>query len=392
MKDQITSISTAITLALSLSTSAYALTTSTSTEKADTDYNTDPKIQKLLQAEEQQIAQAFPYRMNLFTEGQITKSKAGNRYAETARQFATDNSGLLFFYDLVPTGMRVPHWHANAKEIGTVVEGKLRVTIWEGSGKPKVFTVEKNGTWIIPKSTLHALENVSGNKMEFVVAYDSPIAADKDFLTAWTSLPDAVLARAVGLKEEDIAGIRKTTIDRLSKFDPAAAVEKTEEFNNLSNSFTTTKPLYQGDMGSIVRIDSKLNAGMEQMAIQKTIMKPTALRIPHWYTSGDVLLFVYKGKAFFTMMDDEGKVFHSVIKPGDVVSVPIGNFHSFINIGKDDLEIYEAFNRADEIREISLLNGAQNLNIGMMEGATGLDQDRIKRIKDAQVGPYMVKF
>ena len=56
--------------------------------------------------------------------------------------------------------MRVPHWHSNAMEVGTVFEGKMRVTIWEGSGEPKIYTVEKNGTSISPKSKLHSLENV----------------------------------------------------------------------------------------------------------------------------------------------------------------------------------------------------------------------------------------
>lgn len=358
----------------------------------DKDLSSDPKIQKLLQDEAHAISQEFPFRMNLFTQGQITRAKAGTRYAETAKQFATDNSGLLFFYDVLPEGMRVPHWHANAKEVGTVVSGKMRVTIWDGGDKPKVFTVDKNSTWIIPKSTLHALENVGKDTMKFVVSYDSPIAADKDFLTAWTSLPDAMLAKSVGLKEEEIASIKKTIVDRLSKFDPAAQPDKNEEYSGLSQSFLTTKPLYQAKFGSITRIDGKTTPDMNKMGLQRTVMKPGAMRIPHWYTSGDVLLFVYKGIAFFTMMDDEGKVYHNVIRPGDVVSIPIGNFHSFINIGKVDLEIYEAFNRADEINEITLANGVKNLNAGMIQGATGLSQELIKKIKDEKLEDYITQF
>jgi oxalate decarboxylase/phosphoglucose isomerase-like protein (cupin superfamily) len=174
-----------------------------------TELSTDAKIQKLLKEEAQSTSAEFPYRINLFTQGQIAKNAAGIRIAETANQLLENNTGLLFYYEVFNDGMRVPHWHANATEIGTVLSGKMRITIWEGAGEAKVYTVEKNGTWIIPKAKLHSLENVGQEEMKFLVVYDSPIAADRDFLTAWASLPDAVLARAVGLSEQDIAGIKK---------------------------------------------------------------------------------------------------------------------------------------------------------------------------------------
>lgn len=68
-----------------------------------------------------------------------------------------DTAGLGFYYELYNHSMRVPHWHANAVEVGTVLNGKMRVTIWDGSGQAKVFTVEKYGTWMIPQATLPKL-------------------------------------------------------------------------------------------------------------------------------------------------------------------------------------------------------------------------------------------
>ena len=363
-----------------------------STEHETNNFSTEPKIKKLLQEESQNISSDFPYRINLFTQGQMDKNKAGLRIAETAKQLLSDTTGLLFYYELVDNAMRVPHWHSNATEIGTVLSGKMRITIWGGSGDTKIFTVEKNGTWIIPKAKLHALENVGQGDMKFIVAYDSPIAADRDFLTAWASLPDAVLARAVGLSESDIAGIKKTTINRLSGFDPAASVEKSDVYSVLSNNFMTTKPLYQSQLGSIVRIDPTINPHMKAMALQRTIMRPNVLRIPHWYTSGDVLLFVLRGNAFFTMMNDDGKVYRTLIRRGDVISIPIGNFHSFLNIGKDDLEIYEAFNRVDDINEITLMNGVQHFSVGTIAGATGLDKALVKKMGQEKLESYMMPF
>lgn len=350
------------------------------------------KIEAFLKKESAHLSMNFPYRMNLFIQGQIDQNSAGLRIAETANQLPPNTTGLLFYYELVNNAMRVPHWHSNATEIGTVLEGKMRVTIWEGTGETKVFTVEKNGTWIIPKAKLHSLENVGTDDMKFIVSYDSPIAADRDFLTAWASLPDDILARAVGLSEKDIAGIKKTTVNRLSAYDPAAGPEKIDASSPLSNNFQAVAPLYQSDLGSITRIDSSINPEINHMALQRTILKPGVLRMPHWYTSGNVLLFVLKGNAFFTMMDDDGTVFHSKVQRGDVISIPIGNFHSFLNIGNDDLEVYEAFNRADDIHEITLMNGVQHFSVGMIEGATGLSKEAVQKISQEKANEYMVAF
>ncbi|MBA2648498.1 MAG: cupin domain-containing protein [Legionella sp.] len=352
----------------------------------------DPKIQNFLKTQTDQLSSDFPYKINLFKQGQTDKNNAGLRIAETANQFLTDNAGLLFYYDLVNNAMRVPHWHSNATEIGTVLEGKMRVTIWEGTGDVKIFTVEKNGTWIIPKTRLHALENVGEGNLKFLVSYDSPVAADRDFLTAWASLPNAILARAVGLTETDIEGIKKTTINRLSGFDPAASPQKADNYNVLSSNFQNIPPVFTSNLGSIARVDSKINPHMNAMALQRTLMKPGVLRIPHWYTSGDVLFFVAKGNAFFTMMDDNGKVYHSLIERGDLISIPVGNFHSFMNIGNEDLEVYEAFNKVDVINEITLLNGVQHFSIGTIQGATNLDTKLVEKMNQTKMDAYMIPF
>ena len=171
----------------------------------------DAKVKDFLASESGKLSPTFPYRINLFKEGEVTKNEAGVRASEKGNQIAGNQSGLVFFYELVTSAMRVPHWHSNTTEIGTVLAGKIRVTIWNGKGSPTIYTVEKNKTWIIPKATLHMLENIGEEKTEFLVAYDSPIAADRDFVTAWASLPDKILARSVGLSEADIAHIKKTT-------------------------------------------------------------------------------------------------------------------------------------------------------------------------------------
>jgi oxalate decarboxylase/phosphoglucose isomerase-like protein (cupin superfamily) len=351
------------------------------------------KIKQFIKEEEKQITSDFPYRLNLFEHGQIDKNKAGIRIAETANQFSNLGlTGLLFYYKLFDHSMRVPHWHANADEVGVVLNGKMKITIWDGEGKAKIFTVEKNGTWLIPKASLHALENVGESQLEFIVAYNASNAADRDFATAWAALPSAVLDKSLGLSAEDIDTLRKTTNNRLSLSDPASVPEKAVISSPLSGNFAAVTPLYNSPLGSIRRIDEKTTPAMKAMAIQQTVMSPDTLREPHWYTGGDTLLFVTKGEAFFTMMDNEGKVYKAIVKPGDLVFIPIGTFHSFLNIAGEPLEVYEVFDAAKGLTEVTLLSGAQQFTAGTIASATGLSKEVAGKILKKQPQKYMIGF
>ena len=80
---------------------------SETTSKAAPPQNSTDKIQQFMEKQSKVLSTDFPYRLNLFTDGQIDKNKAGIRIAETASQFTSDNFGQLFFYQLYDHSMRV---------------------------------------------------------------------------------------------------------------------------------------------------------------------------------------------------------------------------------------------------------------------------------------------
>lgn len=353
------------------------------------------KIQGFMNKHADKISTKFPYRINLFHQGNVNQNSSGIRISEKAQQLAKDNFSQLFYYQLYNHSMRVPHWHANAIEVGTVLSGKMRVTIWEGKGKKHVFTVNKNNTWMIPQANLHALENVGRDKLTFFVSYNSPTVADRDFITAWAALPDEILARTVGLTVDEISMIRKTTVNRLSALDASAVQESENQPSSFSSNFETIAPIYESSLGSIKRVDSYTNTKMQDMAIQKTIMKPGSLRAPHWYTGGSAMFYVYQGSGFFTMMDDEGVVYEAIIQPGDVISLPVGTFHTYLNTGNEDLVVYEAFRKEDaskEIEEISLLNGTQQFSLGVVQGSIGISKESVAKIMAQKPNDYILAF
>lgn len=92
------------------------------------------------------------------------------------------------------------------------------------------------------------------------------------------------------------------------------------------------------------------------------------------------------------MMDDGGKVYNAIVKPGDVIYIPVGVFHSYINIEDNDLEVYESFTSSKDISEITLLNGAQNLPARTLSGAVGISKGSAERIINKKAQPYIIPF
>lgn len=357
----------------------------------NTQLSNDPAITSFLNGEKSYLKQDFPFRMNIFKNGVIAKNSAGVRVSEQAKQIAKNNTGLVFYYELLPNAMRVPHWHANANEFGVVTSGSMRVEIWNGLDKPTIYYVHKGETWIIPQGTLHSLENVSKDKLSFLVIYDHPVTADRDFITAWASLPKSMLSRSVGLSESELLHIQKTTNNPLSSYQPKVESENEYDPLRLSSDFNKIKPLYSSNLGSIVRLGKIQNPNMF-LTMQKTLLKPATMRVPHWYTNGDELLYVQDGIGFISMMDDDGKVYHQIVQRGDLISIPVGNFFGLINVGSKDLEIYEVLKTTDQINEITLLDGTQQFNKEVIQGATGLSSSSAEQLLNNKPIDPIIKF
>lgn len=354
------------------------------------------RIQQFMDQESKKISQTSPFLLRLFKDGDKAINPAGIRISESVKQFSALNkfpaeslSGLLFYYELYNESQRVPHWHANAVEVGVVLHGEMKITIWEGEGRFQEFIVPKGGAWMIPKGAIHCLENVGAEELDFLVSYNSPNAEDRDFSTAWSALPESILAKCLGLSAEDLAGFKKDSHNRLSLYDPGDVVAKKDLPSNYRAIFSKTKPVYESALGSIYRLDEKNWKANQFMALQKSILKSGTIREPHWYRGSDAFLFVHRGSAYFIMMDGEGNVYNLQLGEGDLIFLPEGTFHTYVNIGSQDLEIYESFMISQPFSEIGIQDAAAHFRPGIIAGAMGIQLDAIKKIPRTENTVYM---
>ena len=283
----------------------------------------------------------------------------------------------------------MPHWHANAVEVGVVLNGVMRITIWEGDKEAHEFTVPRGAAWMIPQGALHCLENVSEESLDFLVSYNNSHAEDRDFSTAWSALPETLLAQSLDLAPEMLSGLKKHAHNRLSLYDPGDSVISQDIPSRYRAVFNDVTPIYQSSLGVIRRLD-KTNWNANQfMALQQTILQPGTIREPHWYRGSDALLFVHKGHAYFNMMDGEGNVYNLKLGRGDLVFIPNGAFHTYVNIGDQELEIYESFIDSEPFSEIGFQEATTHFRPGVIAGAMGLDLHVVQQISKTTGPIYM---
>jgi oxalate decarboxylase len=79
---------------------------------------------------------------------------------------------------LEPLGVREPHWHANANELGYCLRGEALVTIAGNHAQRDSFVVSSGEMFFVPSGTMHSIENTGEQAAEFVLAFSDEKLGD----------------------------------------------------------------------------------------------------------------------------------------------------------------------------------------------------------------------
>ena len=104
---------------------------------------------------------------------------------------------------LGPGGVRELHWHQQA-EWAVMTDGKCRVTIIDGDGRPAIRDVKAGDLWYFPPGLPHSLQGLGSGGAEFVLVFDNGLASEFNtlLLTDWMAhTPPEILAQNFGLPE-----------------------------------------------------------------------------------------------------------------------------------------------------------------------------------------------
>ncbi|MGN6822627.1 MAG: cupin domain-containing protein [Candidatus Nitrosocosmicus sp.] len=106
----------------------------------------------------------------------------------------------LFSLIMKPDGIREPHWHPNASELGYVLDGLARLIVLNPSGNVDTFEIGPGDIYFVPTGFFHYIENLDRNRnMHFAIFFGSDNPGDIGISGSLSAYSNEVLGATFNL-------------------------------------------------------------------------------------------------------------------------------------------------------------------------------------------------
>lgn len=272
----------------------------------------------------------------------------GSRTIANADNFPilNDWSMATYLLRLKKGGVREPHWHPNAAELGYCINGRAKITIYSSNTGADSFTVDSftidpGEIFFIPQGFMHDIENISNNEAKFVLAFNNERPTTLGLSGSVGSMSDRIMNKTFGIKSPNtfFNGFNKNSSnDVVIGSKPDKVLESEPTIAKIPNfhkyNIEGTPPQIQTAGGTV----SKANANSfpilrgSKLAFFSLIMKPNAIREPHWHPNASELGYVLEGTARLIVLSPDGSKDTFEVTPGEIYFIPVGFFHYIENL------------------------------------------------------------
>ncbi len=248
---------------------------------------------------------------------------------------------------LSPFGVREPHWHANAQELGYCLRGNALVTIAASHSVRHSFTVSAGEMFFVPSGALHHIENIGGEEAEFVLAFSHEKPEDFGISGSFGAMTDSVLANTYGLRTEDFSQFKRSTADtHIGRRTTKAVVEEQARHPDpLHYSLEATPPQIIGDSGSAHTAKVELWPALKNVSMFSVRITDVGMREPHWHPETAEMGYIASGRGRITILSPGGRTETFEISEGDTYFIPPAYPHHIENLGSETLHILIFFDQ-----------------------------------------------
>jgi oxalate decarboxylase len=236
-------------------------------------------------------------------------------------------------------GVREPHWHPNASELGYCITGNAKMTIFMTNARHVTFTINPGQLIFIPRGYWHDIENIGKEEAKFVIVYDNERPEDLGITGSVGSMSARVLDRIFGIRppgffdqlnyklsQDVIVGSKPADFSSSSRIE----VPNTDT-NSYKYSLGSIIPQIQTSGGTAALGTATFFPILSGLALFLIRLKPSGIVEPHTHPNAAELNYVVNGKVRFTVFGPSGEVESSEIGKGQVFFVPSGYFHYLEN-------------------------------------------------------------
>lgn len=155
-------------------------------------------------------------------------------------------------------------------------------------------------------------------------------------------------------------------------------------------SLLSAESVYQGELGSITRLNADTFPILERMSIKRLVLEPGAIREPHWHVNANELTYALSGTLLVTIFDNADEFSSFTITPGQMFHVDSGSLHHIENIGDDTAELIVVFSH-ERPWDFSLRSAFGFQTPAVLGNAYDLPASAFEGLPRGVETPYLVK-
>ncbi len=284
----------------------------------------------------------------------LSQIKPQNQLAGGYRLEATKSNfpmlqGMSFYRLLLaPQGVREPHWHANADELGYCLKGKVLISLYATGNVKETFLVNKGEAFFIPSGALHGIENASRAASELILQFSHEEPEDFGLSSVCGMFSDAVLGNTWGVSSDVFKSLKRSTKEVFIALNqqpvdiPKDAAYASAYRYNLAGAPALI--CNAGGMAKVARQD--VWPILKRQALYSLLLTNTGMREPHWHPETAEMGFVDQGKGRMSILSPSGKVDTYEMNVGDIYFIPKAYPHHIENLTSDPLHLLIYFDQA----------------------------------------------
>jgi oxalate decarboxylase len=303
----------------------------------------------------------------------------GQRTDAKVQQLPSLKGLSLSLLELKQGGVREPHWHPNAHELGYVLEGNGKMTIFGHRAAHDTFSLEPGAIAFVPMGYMHHIENTGDKPLKMAIGFSHENPEDLDLSKSVGAMPSHILSAT--------AGNTSSFYDHFTKSHGDTFIGERKEHAELPISYATNRyklslensnPQVNTPGGTVKMSNSFILPSLEDIVVYAVLLKPKGAREPHWHPNAHELNYLTRGKARITLLSPNGDVETFDMAAGDMSFMPQGYLHYIENIGDEDAHFIIYFtNTAPSDIGLSgcfgaysdpVIASALNINSDLLEG------------------------
>lgn len=309
------------------------------------------------------------------------ETEGGSRTKATKENFPMLSGMSLYKLVLQPGGIREPHWHVNADELGYCLKGKALVTLYHTGDQRASFAVLPGQIFLIPSGALHTIENRGEDTLELLLEFSHDMPEDFGLTRTMGTFTNAVLGNTWHVEASVFDGFKRC------KTDPFATVGK-ERLPIPDSAFYATPyrydvegamPVLEAGGGSARMARQNFWPILKRQALYALTLTGSGMREPHWHPETQELGFVKKGRGRMSILDPTGAVDTYIMEEGDIYFIPKAYPHHIENLEREDLHLLIFFDQAMP-GDIGLTASVRSISDEVLSSSTRIEADILSRL------------